>query len=105
MMDQAILEDVFVFVAIIVAMGCFTGIITAWLRRRGRAVVPSSQVLNRLDDIAERLARLDGSVDTMAVEVERISEAQRFTARVLAERQTQPALPEKQRSPGSVTPH
>jgi hypothetical protein len=40
----------------------------------------------------------------VAVEVERISEAQRFTARVLAERTSGAALSDKSRS-GSVTPH
>jgi hypothetical protein len=34
----------------------------------------------------ERLARIEGAVDTIAVEVERISEGQRFTAKLLAER-------------------
>ncbi|MDB4876900.1 MAG: hypothetical protein JWM41_3346 [Gemmatimonadetes bacterium] len=104
-MDRAVLEDFLVFTALIVGTGCLTGIIITWLKRRGRAELTSSQLMNRLDDISERLARLDGSVDTMAVEVERISEAQRFTARVLAERAAQPALPEKPRSAGSSTPH
>jgi len=43
-------------------------------------------------------------VDTIAVEVERISEAQRFTAKVLAERLEGPASP--RRIPEqSITPH
>ena len=39
-----------------------------------------------LSAIEERLARIEGAVDTIAVEVERISEGQRFTAKLLAER-------------------
>ena len=60
----------------------------------------------RLDEIADRLSHIDGAVDTMAVEVERISEAQRFTARVLAERTAASPAPigEKSRV-GSTTPH
>ncbi|HEX5831319.1 MAG TPA: hypothetical protein VFY16_10090 [Gemmatimonadaceae bacterium] len=51
-------------------------------RRFDRGTVPAS-ALERID---ERLARLETSIDTMAVEVERIAEAQRFTAKLLAER-------------------
>jgi hypothetical protein len=36
--------------------------------------------------IEERLGRLEAGVDSIAVEVERISEAQRFTTRLLADR-------------------
>jgi hypothetical protein len=104
-MDRAILQDVFAFVAGIVGMGCLTGVIIAWLKRRPRADLPPAQLMNRLDEISQRLARLDGSVDTVAVEIERISEAQRFTARVLAERAAAPALPDRSRPAGSTTPH
>jgi HPt (histidine-containing phosphotransfer) domain-containing protein len=37
-------------------------------------------------EVADRLARMEQAIDTIAVEVERITEAQRFTARLLAER-------------------
>lgn len=99
-MDRAILEDILVFVGIIVAMGCFTGIIITFLKRRAKAAV-SPELLARLGEISDRLARLENSVDATAVEVERISEAQRFTAKVLAERNAAPKLPERK----SVTPH
>ena len=39
-----------------------------------------------LSRIEERLGRLEAGVDAIAVEVERISEGQRFTTRLLAER-------------------
>ena len=102
-MDRVIIEDVLVFVSLIVGMGCVTGIVTSYFKRRGRAAI-GSDVTARLDAIANRLEHLDSSIDTVAVEVERISEAQRFTARVLAERTSAAALPDKNRS-GSVTPH
>jgi hypothetical protein len=50
------------------------------LDRRDAAAPPG------LAKIEERLARLEAGVDAIAVEVERISEGQRFTARLLAER-------------------
>ena len=49
--------------------------------RRGGAA-PAS--LSRVD--TERLTRLENSVDTIAVEVERISESQRYLTKLLAER-------------------
>ena len=39
-----------------------------------------------LAKIEERLARLETGVDSIAVEIERISEGQRFTTKLLAER-------------------
>ncbi len=103
-----VIRLVFMFATVIVAMGCFTGIVTSWLSRRGKTSLPSRELLERLDAISDHLMRLDGSVDTVAVEVERISEAQRFTARVLAERAAVPAaLPDKSsaKQVGSTTPH
>jgi hypothetical protein len=37
-------------------------------------------------DVAARLERMEHAIDSIAVEVERISEGQRFTTRLLAER-------------------
>lgn len=41
--------------------------------------------------VAQQLSQLQQSIDTLAIEVERISEAQRFQAKVLAERE-RPAI-------------
>ena len=40
-----------------------------------------------------RLEQLQQSVDSIAIEVERIAEAQRFSAKLLAEREAEPRLP------------
>jgi hypothetical protein len=37
-------------------------------------------------DVAARLERMEQAIDSIAVEVERISEGQRFTAKLLSER-------------------
>jgi hypothetical protein len=42
----------------------------------------------RTDEIAPRLDRLEHAVDAIAIEIERISEGQRFVTKVLAERPT-----------------
>jgi hypothetical protein len=102
-MDRLILNDIFLFVSVITGMGCLTGIIITFLKRRSKPAL-GNDLSARLDEIANRLNRLDGSIDTVAVEVERISEAQRFTAKVLAERSGSPAMPDRSRT-GPVTPH
>ena len=48
----------------------------------------SSERRNELSDPAvdERLYRIEQAVDAMALEIERMSESQRFTTKILAER-------------------
>lgn len=50
------------------------------------------QVGSATDD---RLERIEQAVDAIAIEVERISEAQRFTTKLLSERTEQPGRPER----------
>ena len=76
-----------------------------WLRARERAlrVMLSSKSVQEAP--AGEITHLVHAVDAIAVEVERISEAQRFTAQVLAEK-IEPEPPLVKRSPGRViTPH
>jgi hypothetical protein len=40
-----------------------------------------------------RLEQIQQSIDSIAIEVERITEAQRFTAKLMAERAEEPRLP------------
>jgi hypothetical protein len=51
-------------------------------------------------DMMDRLARLDQAVDSIAVEVERIGEGQRFVTRLMGERPALDPLP-RERSAGS----
>lgn len=51
-------------------------------RRGGRATLPNDE-LRRIDT---RLTEMQQALETVAVEIERISEGQRFTTRLLAER-------------------
>ena len=105
-MEQHILDSVFTFVTVIVAI---VAVVTmTWLSRRQKHQLPTNDLLKRLDGISSRLSQLDSSIDTIAIEVERISEAQRFTAKILAERTSAAPLPpaaETHRQPGYTTPH
>ena len=103
MYPTRILEMIFVFAGLMTCVGCFTGIVITALRRKSQAL-PSREVEMRLSDIVERLSRIENTFEATAIEVERISEAQRFTAKVLAERSVPPAaIVDRQR--GSTTPH
>jgi hypothetical protein len=56
----------------------------------------------------ERFARLEQAVDAIALEVERISEGQRFTTKLLAERaqpEQQGAAARQATEVGQITPH
>jgi hypothetical protein len=44
-------------------------------------------------DVTARLERIERAVESVAVEVERISEGQRFVTRVLADRGEAPRIP------------
>lgn len=75
----------------IVVAALITGCITlgmfamAWAssRRRQGQETPASP---RIDVIEARLARMEQALDSIAIEIERVTEGQRFTAKLLAER-------------------
>lgn len=72
-----------IFVAVIV-LGL--ALIRVWSRRMERRAVPEGIPA----DLGERLTRMEQAIDAMAIEIERISEGQRFTTRLLSERQPMP---------------
>lgn len=81
--------QVAVIIVGLVASLCAVGVITV------RALIHSARKQQRplpADD--RRMEQLQHSVDAIAVEVERIAEAQRFTTRLLAERDRAPSLPD-----------
>ena len=70
---------------------------TLWKRPTPPALPPAA-----LTETAQRLERLEGAVDSIAIEIERISEGQRFVTKILSEGQRAPALGAGQRSPDPV---
>jgi hypothetical protein len=75
----------------IIALGvCAT--VTITVVTIGRAYVESLEVKKRARqadlpaDVQDRMSRIEQAVDAIAIEVERMSEGQRFTTRLLAER-------------------
>ena len=68
--------------------GTFITLFRMWVNR-GRAQPPA-----QLEPLMDRLVRIEQTLDSVAIEVERISEAQRFATKLLADRDPSPALVE-----------
>ena len=66
---------------------------TLWKRSSRPAPPPAV-----LGEMAQRLERVEGAVDAIALEIERISEGQRFVTKLLSESQPAPMLGAGQRS-------
>ena len=72
---------------------------TVFMLTRRRAAKPDSL---QMELVLSRLQRIEEAVDSIAIEVERVSEGQRFTAKVLAEKageQLSARVPVKQTTP------
>jgi hypothetical protein len=62
--------------------------VARWIDRRGST---SRQSASLSADVQARLDAMERNIDTVAVELERVSEGQRFTNKLLSERQQMPA--------------
>ena len=69
------------FFAMVTAISIGVPFVRAVVRKMDRA--PGSSVA---PDVVARLERMEQAIDSIAVEVERISEGQRFTTKLLADR-------------------
>ena len=89
-MDQDVWGFAVVMLVIVSSIGSLAIIYagTKWLlaATKRKELAPS-----RLDD--SRLEQLQQSVDSIAIEVERIAEAQRFSAKLLAGREAESRIP------------
>ncbi len=91
---QDILVPISLFICIAVTMIGFP-IARAYARKVDRGTDRPSVP----PDVAARLERMEQAIDSIAVEVERISEGQRFTTKLLAERgSAAPASPIRENS-------
>ena len=89
-MDPDVGNFAIVAVIIVVMVGSLSGILVGLVR----GLKPKTSARELPNPLYEqRLDQLQQSVDAIAVEVERIAEAQRFSAKLLAERTDTPALP------------
>ena len=75
-------EQAFVLMILLILFVAFP-LTLAWARRLLRKPLPAPVESRLLTESAERLERLEHAVDSIAIEVERVSEGQRFMTRVL----------------------
>ena len=75
-------KEFFVIAIVAIVAGSVSGVFKMWLKRPVRAALPQGD----LKEIREGLGRLEQAIDAIAIEVERLSEGQRFTTRLLSER-------------------
>ena len=68
-----------------IAISMVASVVAKMVSARRRRELPESG-LARLE---QRLERMEQAIDAMATEVERVSEGQRYTTRLLAERQVE----------------
>ena len=93
------------------SVALLAGFVGAWIGARFAARGAARTVLVEADvqrvggaELTE-LRQLTQSIEALAIEVERIAEAQRFVARVLVERPDQKIASLVRRDAGSTTPH
>jgi hypothetical protein len=74
----------------VVGLPYVRGMVRRWDREGTSPQLPS--------DVAARMERMEHAIDAIALEVERISEGQRFTTKLLSETRGANALPATSRS-------
>lgn len=72
------LAGIFMIISLALGVPIVRGLVRRWEREEHAPRLPS--------DASQRLERIEQAIDAMAIEVERISEGQRFTTRLLSAR-------------------
>ena len=91
-MNEAIVVPIGFFVMVCV-LSLGIPLVVAYVRRSGNK--PELSAADRANDSA-RLARIEAAVESMSIELERISEGQRFVTKLLAGRAEPVKLPSAQ---------
>lgn len=94
-----------IIIPVIFAASSFVLTVRMLLRHREKMATLQAGA-GRSFDLESRLERIEQSVDTIAIEMERIGEGQRFVTKLLAERPATP-LAEAKNPPRErvITPH
>ena len=82
MNEDIVIPIAFFITVVVLSLGI--PLVRGYLRRQDqRSALPPMDI-----EQAERLKRIEATVESMAIEIERISEGQRFTTKLLADRGT-----------------
>ena len=103
-------DQIFVIIVASLIAGCVTLGMFAHAWGESRKQKGADDAALRLEVIHARLARMEEAIDSVSLEMERVAEGQRFTARLLAERgstegQGAVARPVQQSDLRRITPH
>ncbi len=79
-------DQIFVLIVASLITSCVTLSMFAQAWGESRKAKGANEPRERLDVIEARLARMEGAIESVAIEIERVAEGQRFTAKLLAER-------------------
>ena len=97
------MSDILVLQTLVIVCGTVSFVASLRFLRRYLELKHEHRVPPAIDGLSERLERIELTVEATAVEVERISEANRFMAKLLADRSGPPqpsTRPER-----VITPH
>ncbi|HEX7981869.1 MAG TPA: hypothetical protein VF461_24910 [Gemmatimonadaceae bacterium] len=98
------MNEVLAFQATLFVCGTVSFVATLHFIRRFLELRHERPLRAPTDDLAERLARIESTVEATALEVERVAEANRFVAKVLSERVV-PAATSSRTPERVITPH
>jgi hypothetical protein len=99
MLNEEILVPLFFFLTVI-ALAVGVPLARAFARRMDRQRLQPPVT----PEVLQRLERMENAIDAVAVEIERISENQRFTTRLLTEREAPVELPPARQHAGAGRP-
>jgi hypothetical protein len=74
-------EMIVAITSMVITFGTILVLFRTWVNR-GRSAPPAAQI----EPVMDRLLRIEQTLDSVAIEVERISEGQRFATKLLADR-------------------
>jgi hypothetical protein len=95
-----------IIATMVIGMPSLVVVVWMFLRHRERMAKQDALPQPSATGIEARLERLEDSIDGIALEMERLGEGQRFTAKLLAERGKGDGVPIAPRPPERVnTPH
>ena len=80
------MEPRYIFIIAITAISCATAIVITLINTWGRSRARKAALVPDESRFENQLQALQQSVDSIALEVERISEGQRFTTKLLSDR-------------------
>ena len=81
MPPELVIPAVATVIIVVIVAGTLYSLLKMYMKGGGGGRTPPAD----LEEIRDGLARMEQAIDAIAIEVERLSEGQRFTTRLLAE--------------------